>query len=830
MVENGKLDRAMRVIDKADRLCSRSAPETWSVAVETLVMLGRFAEARQLAKQIVVANEASSDAKFAAQAAIELSTDPPPSPSISSLLEASEKARASRNYAQLQRLHDRTLWEMIRKSGRSPVIDIGGEPSNTVAWSHDGKWLAFGHGRTITVTDAAACNEQFILEGHEDTVESLAFSPDGQLASGARDGCVRLWEVPSGRLLRSLCLPSLQNATIVLAYSPGGHVLAIGAADGSTHLWDWRRSAWRGTLRGHNGEVGAITFSHDAKHLLTGSSDRSAMLWDGETGRALRTFDGHDAAVSSVAFSPDGKYVATASAEGTVRVWDARTGAGRMTSTQNKGAVRALKFSWDGTQLVSGGRDGTILRWNMSTGKATALVHDPDEALAFAWAPDGRQLAAVGPRSLRTWDTETGKHQYCVNEYNDRIRRIAFYPKGLQFATGGSTVRFWDLVQRQFVTADPEGVDAIAFTRRETHIIGMRTSEGQVILMEPQHVDITRVGGQVTSKVYFASSKSVDLQDALGQRASGLASATTSADGTHIAAIDRDGRIVVWDAQTGRQRAMLQERDVWSEPVALTKDGAVLGVATSGRTNRQGPRIRLWNVHKHTLIHELSGSAYRVTSLAFSPDGRVLASGLATGSVVLWSSESGTILLDVPGHSRDVIALAFSPDGKMLASGAQDATVRLIDTQNGKLLRTFGSHVHALSFANQGSLLATVEQDGAVRLYRTTDGERIAMLGALRVFSGGYVVDAESRIEFVGPEACVVQHYPHLVCRFGNHAVPFDVCRERLFVQGMLPALLAGDTSYAEPELEHARLECPPVASRPLDLDSLDLPSTGTTP
>ncbi len=276
---------------------------------------------------------------------------------------------------------------------------------------------------------------------------------------------------------------------------------------------------------------------------------------------------------------------------------------------------------------------------------------------AAAFSPDGKSLlTGIEDGAVKIWDVEAGRVKATLNAHGAPVWTVVYNEKGDRFASASDdgAAKVWD-----------------SATNKELHMLKHDAD-------------------------------------------SGVKALAFSPDGTRIVTGTRNGKLIIWDAQTGDVFKKTRGHLGTIMSLAYSRDGKTIASASGDKS------IKLWDAGTLQEQLTLTGHTGSVYSVAISPDGKTIASGSWDRTVRLWDADTGNLLRSLSGHSQDVWSVAFAPDGATLAS-VDDRTVKIWETATGREVVTLRGHlstVHTVTYSRSGDLIASGGREGAVMLWR----------------------------------------------------------------------------------------------------------------
>jgi WD40 repeat protein len=422
------------------------------------------------------------------------------------------------------------------------------------------------------------------------------------------------------------------------AVSPDGKVLACSNRECRIILYDLAtgKELRRFAERCHG--LGKLVYSPDGKHIASagrawsksGHTTFAVDVWDVATGKRLHHIVRHHGEVYDVAFSPDGKRVASCSYDATIRIWDVASGKEVAGTTGHEAEVSVLLFSPDGKTLLSHSADGSLRLWDTATWKEckryTERLRDSlASGGSLCFTPDSKQLAGVGGDGrIHIWDRETGKSTsagYLANEHNlgQSFIAVALTPDGKRVAgalrDGG--VQVWDI---------PSGKRVREMAREISVARSLAVSpDGARLVVASALFDLAS-----GKQLQWAKRSSFDSR---------VDQVAFSPDGRHVALCGRSVGVRLWDTKTGKVLGRKFTTEFPVDRVAFSPDGRMLAADNGsgyGSSSPEAPAVCVWEVATGQVRARLLGHRGRLAAVAFSPDGRTLASAGADGNILLW--------------------------------------------------------------------------------------------------------------------------------------------------------------------------------------------------
>jgi len=600
-----------------------------------------------------------------------------------------------------------------------------------IEWSPDGTYIASASSGEATadiqVWEATSGQVVSLARSDEEGVISLAWSPDSShLAFGTARSTVHLLKALTGE---TKFIYHGQAVVMVkaVAWSPDGTRIASGGLDGTVQVWQASDGASICRYLGHFGGVNAVAWSPDGTCIASGGDDKTVQVWNASTREPICTYQYHSERVMVVGWSRDGQRVRSGSWDSTIREWDAHNGAHVALFTfPHLFEAKAMPLAWnlDATTFAMGLEDrrvavadmveGRLLLCRAPTSPVELLgqadkeqqeirrspVHQGQQVKlwggtekefvtyrghtgavkAVAWSPDNRFIASGGyDTTLQIWDGALGTVRSTYRGHLDPVVAVAWSPDGQSLVSGSldTTARIWDFATGHFIT-DYRGHSAA--------ISSLAWAPG-TSSSSPSKATRLASGSEDGTVQVWDTEKNVSL--IYRGHHGPIEAVAWSPDGRFIASGGEDMTVQVWDATTGEAICIYSGHSAGVMSVAWSPDGKCIASSSDwGRTVEDDgtPKVHLWEAltGSNPVFCDNDPHHARIAAVAWSPDGRFVATGEIFGDIQVYDAVTGEAIARIFSHVHGqnqqpgaALALAWSPDGQRIAASFSGSLVRV---------------------------------------------------------------------------------------------------------------------------------------------------------
>ena len=564
-----------------------------------------------------------------------------------------------------------------------------------------------------------------ILRGHQDYINTIAFSPDGKyLVSGSNDKRVIMWNTNTGENMTFVKGYYVQT----LAYHPNGRSIALAVSD-KILIYDIVTKKLVRTLKGHTWSINSLSFSYDGIYLASssGSYKDSPRIWDIESGRVVFTLTRQSFLVNTISFSPDGSNIVIACGDGKVRIYNVMSRKLIRTLRGHTGNVSCANYCPDGTRLVTSSWDSTVRVWDTTSGNQLYSLKDHTGwVLSVAFSSDGGKIVSASrDGTIKLWEGDTGKLIQTVNGHTLAV----FSPdnKLIAFLSPHYSIRIIDIGYGQIIYSNNDSSKSKKLTviHSNNNLIATEFNSDNAIKifnsLNGQLVSTLKgLQKYVTSAIYNGYGELLHDID--------ITSLLFSEKGDTIISVSCDKTIVLWDIASGERIKAFKRCPDGIKAVSYSPQGRYVASAYGDSLLMEKTKIKIWDCSTGRVIHTMQGHNSMINSISFSPDEKyiVTASGdydsiKSDNTIRIWRTDTGKLIRTIKGHDKAVRCICFSPDGTNVVSASDDNSIKIWDVTTGNMIQTIiinnSSYINSVNYSSDAQYIISAHEDGTVNVF-----------------------------------------------------------------------------------------------------------------
>ena len=577
----------------------------------------------------------------------------------------------------------------------------------SVSYSPNGELIATAsYDKTVKLWNKDGSSVGDLGEARKSNVLSVTFSSDSKkIATAREDGTLEIWNRDS-TLIQEW---KAHNAKIYsIDFSPSGEIIATADESGNVKLWKFNNVSddyeFLKEIHAHTGKIMSVQFRPPNGQILATGGDGGVKLWDWENSRLIHHLSGHDGNVSGISFSRNGLILASASFDKKIILYDLegslnQEGKNPVSVKERKqfyathaAPLLSIDLNIENQLIASGSRDATIELRDLEGNFIEKLEGHNGRVNSINFSPDGMSLVSgSNDKTAKLWTTKT--LATIAKGHVDDAYSVNFNFEGTRFASASrdETVRVWDqsgdLVSEPIIVDYP--VNDVSFSPDDSAV---------AIASKDKHL-----------KLWDFDAKSFkDIPGHTGE----ITSVSYSVDGKSIVSSGADGMVILWSAD-GHLTESFSAHGGRVYSARFNRNGEE--IVTSGEDNA----ARVWNRRGQKLM-EMNTHKSAIYEAAFSPDSKMIATVSEDETAKLWDRTTGEEINKLEGHTAGIWGVDFSSDGHFLATASDDKTVK-VWTKEGALVTTLIGHteaVNAVRFSKDGTTLITASNDDDIILWK----------------------------------------------------------------------------------------------------------------